>query len=381
MPAWDAPAPEQEPVDIPYLQQEVGQRFPFYDMKITPQAIVFFCRIDDQTVDAKIESLRLALREKEYIPMLQVQNGEHLLYIMKQHHHKKRSNTIHLLLLAATIITTTIAGAILWVNYNDPFGNLDILAFYVRSFQPVNLLFGFLAFSLPLMLILGIHETGHYLISRRHKVEASLPYFIPIPPVPGVLDLGTFGAVISTHEPIPNRKSLLQIGASGPIFGFLVAIPVVIIGFFLMAQHPVLIPNATGAGTVFYPLLIQVISSFFSIPENALMHPTLFAGWVGIFVTALNLLPVGQLDGGHVARAAFKNKARYISWAMVIVLLIFGIFYTGWFFFVFILLLFIGTQHMPPLNEFTKLDRRDILIAIIILLIFILSFSPVPFSG
>ena len=111
-----------------------------------------------------------------------------------------------------------------------------------------------------------------------------------------------------------------------------------------------------------------------------MIHPTLFAGWVGIFLTAVNLLPVGQLDGGHVARAVFKDKHRYISWGIVIMLLALGLFYTGWFMFAFIVLIFIGTQHQPPLNEFSKLERREILIALAILVIFILSFAPVPFS-
>jgi len=375
----ETPTPE-EPVDIPYLQREVGQRFPFYDMKVTPQALVFFCHIDEPTINDNFEALRLAIKDKGYIPMLQLQNGEYLLYIMKKQHRKTRSIYINIVLLAVTIITTTMAGAILWFNYNNPTTNLDILTYYAKSLEAGNLLFGFLTFSLPLMLILGIHETGHYLVSRKHHVEASLPFFIPLPPIPGALDLGTFGAVISTRDPIPNRKALLHIGASGPICGFLTAIPVVIIGFFLMQQNPVPIPASAGSIQFIPPLLIQWIGMLFTIPSNAIIHPTLFAGWVGIFLTAVNLLPVGQLDGGHVARAVFKDKHRYISWGIVIMLLALGLFYTGWFMFAFIVLIFLGTQHQPPLNEFSPLERREILIALAILVIFILSFAPIPFS-
>jgi Zn-dependent protease len=375
----ETPTPE-EPIDIPYLQREVGQRFPFYDMKVTPQALVFFCHIDEPTINDNFEALRLSIKDKGYIPMLQLQNGEYLLYIMKKQHRKTRSIYINIVLLAITIITTTMAGAILWFNYNNPTTNLDILTYYAKSLEVGNLLFGFLTFSLPLMLILGIHETGHYLVSRKHHVEASLPFFIPLPPIPGALDLGTFGAVISTRDPIPNRKALLHIGASGPICGFLTAIPVVIIGFFLMQQNPVPIPASAGSIQFIPPLLIQWIGMLFTIPSNAIIHPTLFAGWVGIFLTAVNLLPVGQLDGGHVARAVFKDKHRYISWGIVIMLLALGLFYTGWFMFAFIVLIFLGTQHQPPLNEFSPLERREILIALAILVIFILSFAPIPFS-
>jgi Zn-dependent protease len=379
MPTPETPTPE-EPVDIPYLQREVGQRFPFYDMKVTPQALVFFCHIDEPTINDNFEALRLSIKDKGYIPMLQLQNGEYLLYIMKKQHRKTRSIYVNVILLAVTIITTTMAGAILWFNYNNPTTNLDILTYYAKSIEAGNLLFGFLTFSLPLMLILGIHETGHYLVSRKHHVEASLPFFIPLPPIPGALDLGTFGAVISTRDPIPNRKALLHIGASGPICGFLTAIPVVIIGFFLMQQNPVAIPASAGSIQFIPPLLIQWIGLLFTIPSNALIHPTLFAGWVGIFLAAVNLLPVGQLDGGHVARAVFKDKHRYISWGIVIMLLALGLFYTGWFMFAFIVLIFLGTQHQPPLNEFSPLERREILIALAILVIFILSFAPIPFS-
>lgn len=385
MPATEDPTTTtNEPVDIPYLQQQVGQRFPFYDMKITPQAVVFFCHIDEATIGDRFEDLRHSLKEKDYIPMLQTHQGEHLLFIMKKQQRKTRSIYVNIVLLAATIFTTTLAGSLQWVILDlvkTNAANPGILEMFAIGFQPHYLFIGFLTFSLPLMAILGIHETGHYLASRKHRIDASLPFFIPLPPIPGYLDLGTFGAVISTRDPIPNRKALLHIGAAGPLCGFLTVIPVVIIGFFLMQQNPVVLPSTTETINFIPPLLIQWIGSFFTIPSTALIHPTLYAGWVGIFLTAVNLLPVGQLDGGHVSRAVFKDKARYISWGIIILLIILGLFYTGWFMFAFIVLLFLGTQHQPPLNEITPLGRRDILIALAILLVFVLSFAPVPFSS
>jgi len=363
--------PIEPPFDIELLQREVGQRFPFYDMKSNINTIAFFCRIDEETLEEKFESLRLILSEKKYIPMIRSEHGEHIIYIIKKPEGKKKKSVlVNIVLLVATVFTTTLAGALQWIDINQ----VD----WVNMISFTYLWQGFIFFSVPLLLILGVHEMGHYYASKRHHVDASLPYFIPLPPP---FLLGTFGALISTREPIPNRKALLDIGVAGPLCGFLVAIPISLIGFFLMQHHPFAAPS-TGANMVLLPpLLLQWMGSLFSIPENAIIHPTLFAGWVGIFLTAVNLLPAGQLDGGHVARAVLKEKHKYISWLVVFVLAGLSFFYTGWLMFAIIILLFIGTQHQPPLNEITRLDTKRKLLGLIILIIFILSFAPIPFAA
>jgi membrane-associated protease RseP (regulator of RpoE activity) len=363
--------PIEPPFDIELLQREVGQRFPFYDMKSNINTVAFFCRIDEETLEEKFESLRLILSEKQYIPMIRFEHGEHIIYIIKKPKSKKRKSVwINIILLVATVFTTTLAGAFQWIDIDQ--------ADWINMFSFTYLWQGFIFFSVPLLLILGVHEMGHYYASKKHHVDASLPYFIPLPPP---FLLGTFGALISTREPIPNRKALLDIGIAGPLCGFLVAIPVSLIGYFLMQQHPLVVPS-TGANMVLLPpLLLQWMGSLFSIPENAIIHPTMFAGWVGIFLTAVNLLPAGQLDGGHVARAILKEKHKYISWVVVFVLVALSFFYTGWLMFAIIILLFIGTQHQPPLNEITPLDTKRKLLGLIILIIFILSFAPIPFQA
>ena len=363
--------PIEPPFDIELLQREVGQRFPFYDMKSNINTVAFFCRIDEETLEEKFESLRLILSEKQYIPMIRFEHGEHIIYIIKKPKSKKRKSVwINIILLVATVFTTTLAGALQWIDIDQ--------ADWINMFSFTYLWQGFIFFSVPLLLILGVHEMGHYYASKKHHVDASLPYFIPLPPP---FLLGTFGALISTREPIPNRKALLDIGIAGPLCGFLVAIPVSLIGYFLMQQHPLVVPS-TGANMVLLPpLLLQWMGSLFSIPENAIIHPTMFAGWVGIFLTAVNLLPAGQLDGGHVARAILKEKHKYISWVVVFVLVALSFFYTGWLMFAIIILLFIGTQHQPPLNEITPLDTKRKLLGLIILIIFILSFAPIPFQA
>lgn len=358
-------------LDLELLRTEIGKNFPFYDFKYNAKTAVFYCRIDEETLDEKFETLRLSLSEKGYIPMIRYEKGEQAIYVTNKPKIKKRPIWINIVLLIATIITTTIAGSVQWAFIYD--------ASWGDVISPYYLAIGFIFFSIPLMLILGIHEMGHYFTSKKHKLDASLPYFIPLPP-PFIL--GTFGALISTREPIPNRKTLLDIGVSGPICGFLVAIPVCLVGLFLMQQTPIL-PSTTEGETIIitFPLILQGLGNLFIIPENALIHPTLFAGWVGLFLTSLNLLPVGQLDGGHIARSLLKENHKYAGWAVIILVIGLGIFYTGWFMIAIIILLFVGTQHQPPLNEYSPLDLRRKILGTLSLIIFIVCFAPIPMSA
>lgn len=363
--------PVEEPFDLELLQREVGQRFPFYDMKSNINTVAFFCRIDEETLEEKFESLRLTLLEKNYIPMIRLEHGEYIIYVIKKPKTKKpRSVWVNVILLAATVITTTLAGALQWVDINQ--------VNWINMVSVEYLLQGFIFFSVPLLLILGVHEMGHYYTSKKHRVDASLPFFIPLPP-PFIL--GTFGALISTREPIPNRKALLDIGIAGPLCGFLVAIPVSLIGFYFIQTDPLPLPTNGTSIILVPPLLLVWMQNLFSISGSYVIHPTLFAGWVGIFLTAVNLLPAGQLDGGHIVRAILKEKHKYISWLVIFVLAGLSFFYTGWLMFAIIILLFIGTQHQPPLNEVTPLDTRRKLLGLLILIIFILSFAPIPFAA
>lgn len=357
-------------LDLELLKSEIGQRFPFYDIKFNQKTAVFFCRIDELTLEDNFESLRKSLSEKGYIPMIREERGEYVIYVIIKPKRKVRSIWINSLLLIATVFTTTIAGSLQWVGiYNGTWW--DVIS-------PIYLLNGLIFFSIPLLLILGIHEMGHYLISKKHNLDTSLPYFIPVPP-PFIL--GTFGALISTREPIPDRKTLLDVGIAGPIAGFLVAIPVCIVGFFLMQQNPIYPVVDGDQFFVTFPLILEGLSSFFNIPPDSIMHPTLFAGWVGIFLTAVNLLPVGQLDGGHVAKALLKDKHKYVSWAAVFIIFGLALFvYEGWFIFAIFILFLIGAEHQPPLNELTSLDTKRIILGIIALIIFILCFAPIPIS-
>jgi membrane-associated protease RseP (regulator of RpoE activity) len=209
---------------------------------------------------------------------------------------------LHLLLFAATLFTTTATGA------------LD--AHRGEGLFPLS---DGLPYSLPLMLILVCHEFGHYFVARLHRVPASLPYFIPIPP--GIGLFGTMGAVI-TQGGTADRRKLIDIGAAGPLAGLVVAIPVLIWG---LALSPVVPPAGLAyqeGNSVLYAILKYLVKGDW-LPgggRDVRLHPTAFAGWVGLLVTMINLLPIGQLDGGHIATAYFGNRyrkvARVVHWVL-----------------------------------------------------------------
>ncbi len=250
-------------------------------------------------------------------------------------------------LLGATIITTYIAG-------------------------------GFL-FSVFLLLILGTHEFGHYWASRRNNVKASLPFFIPAPPI---FIAGTFGAFIQIKELIPNRRALMEIGAAGPIAGFIVAVPVLILGLFLSettAADPIY--GISFGSSILLAGLSKLILGVtpLSTEINIQLHPIAFAGWIGMFVTALNLLPIGQLDGGHIMYALFKVRYNFFAKLFFILLFPLGYFWHGWLFWAFMIAL-VGFRPAPLIDESILPDRKHKIIGYVSIIIFLLTFIPVPFE-
>jgi membrane-associated protease RseP (regulator of RpoE activity) len=272
---------------------------------------------------------------------------------------------LHLGLLLATVITTIIAGAM--QQGVDPFA------------QP-GLLYRGIPFSFTLLLILGSHEMGHYLVSRRHRLDVTLPYFIPAPPIPFII--GTFGAFIKIRSPLRDKRALLDVGCAGPLVGVAVSIPVTVAG--LLLSRTTVMPVGEGTVVLGEPLLYQVLSWLvlggLSHETNVILHPVAFAGWIGMLVTALNLLPVGQLDGGHVAYALFPEYHRYVSKGCLVLLVACGLlFWYGWLMWA-VLLTFMGWRHPPPYYDWVPLDRRRRVLGFITILVFILTFSPAPFN-
>ncbi len=221
-----------------------------------------------------------------------------------------------ILLFALTVATTTLAGA----EYSG---------------AGISQWWRGLPFSIPLLSILLTHELGHYLVARRHGVDVSPPYFIPLPPMLGI---GTLGAVIRIREPIASRNALMQIGAAGPLCGFVVALGVLIVGIHLSPVETLAPESSSGllteGNSILYAGLKYLVHGEFLPGANRdlMMHPMAFAGWIGLFITMINLIPVGQLDGGHVAFAWVGDRYRRASARVHALLPVFGLVVLGWVF-------------------------------------------------
>jgi membrane-associated protease RseP (regulator of RpoE activity) len=275
-----------------------------------------------------------------------------------------------ILLFCLTMFTTLWAGAY-QVNTKPVTGAWDFLTKYPDS------LFNGLPFATTLLGILVIHELGHYVLARIHRVPASFPLFIPGPPQ----FIGTFGAVIRMRSPIMKRQALFDIGVAGPIAGFIAAVVAVIIGL----SFSYVIPKEQVFGLQLgEPLLLQGFAwlMFGPIPttHDLVLHPIAFAAWFGFFVTAINLLPLGQLDGGHVAFAVFGRRQRQLAYLTVPILIYLGLTgWPGWIVWVGMAGI-VGLAHPPVTDPDVGLGRGRRWVAWGALIIFILTFAPVPFS-
>jgi membrane-associated protease RseP (regulator of RpoE activity) len=274
---------------------------------------------------------------------------------------------LHAGLFILTFLSTTVAGVTM--------SGIPAGSSLLSLFAPQNFVKGLL-FSVPLMLILLTHEMGHYFMSLYHRVRATLPYFIPAPTI-----IGTFGAFIKMKSPIYNKRALLDIGAAGPLAGFVVSIPAVILGLHLSEIVPATGRHGLQLGS---SIIVEILAFFFAKTPPAgfdiLIHPIGFAGWIGLFVTSLNLIPIGQLDGGHVAYALFDEKCTRVSRLILLALVGMGIvFWSGWLFWA-LIIYFLGTTHPPAIHPYIELDKPRKILAISVLIIFILTFIPTPFS-
>jgi membrane-associated protease RseP (regulator of RpoE activity) len=375
MTSWTQPQQRHEtlPDEIEHIKGIVGRYFPIYNVQVHFDTISLFCNIDKDTLEEKFDTLRIEMKGMAYVPILMYERGEHVIHVVRKPYMKFKSSWLNVVLLVATICTTILAGSVLW---SWIFGDANLLS-------ANNLANGALYFALPLMLILGVHELAHYYSAKRHGIAASLPFFIPIPPL-FIVPIGTMGAFISIRDPIPNKKALLDIGASGPIAGLIIAIPVTIVGM-MMATPAMPMPEPgtlqdaimfTGDSLLFFSLGL-----FFPVVQDSMMHPMAFAGWVGLFVTALNLLPAGQLDGGHIARALLGDKARWASYGALGLMIGLGLFtaYSGWLLFA-LLIMILGMRHPPPLNDITGLDHRRKAFGLLTVAVLVICFVPIPFS-
>lgn len=315
--------------------------------------------------ESALELLLPRFEKYDFTPVLRRQDNYDLVIAQAGVVRPSRANPwINLILLLATVVTTVLMGAI-----NE---GADPLA------DPLSVVRG-VPFSLALMTILGAHELGHYFMARKRGVAVTLPYFIPMPLSP----IGTMGAFIQLRSPVHNKKGLLDVGLAGPVSGLVVAIPLLIYG---LAHSPVK-PIVGGEGyftegnSILYLALKYLVHGRI-LPGGGMdvfISPVAFAGRIGILVTALNLLPAGQLDGGHIVYAMFGDRARSIAIFTLVILGGMGVLWSGWFLWA-ALILFFGLGHPPPLDDITGLDPRRKVVGVLAVIMFILVFTPVPFS-
>ncbi|MCL6545699.1 MAG: site-2 protease family protein [Bryobacteraceae bacterium] len=289
--------------------------------------------------------------------------------------HSPQRFWLHLLLFLLTLLTTTVIGARLAENFdaNRPAIYLaeDIAAYHRLLSRPEAWLAG-LAYSCTLLAILLAHEMGHYLTCRRYGLDATLPYFIPFPSV-----IGTLGAFIRIRSPIYYRRVLFDVGIAGPLAGFAVVLPAAVYGIWCSKVVPGISAQADlQFGTPLFFRILQGLLIPGASPGDIALHPVAQAAWVGVFATALNLLPIGQLDGGHILYAVFPARHRLLSRLFLVLLLPLGLIYPPWLVWAAILLL-LGSRH-PLVYDFSELDQARKRLAILALGLFLLCFMVAP---
>jgi membrane-associated protease RseP (regulator of RpoE activity) len=280
---------------------------------------------------------------------------------------------LHLLLLGLTILTSVYVGVDHWLGFKLQFGAAPLPRFSILE----GLWYGG-----TILLILGAHEMGHYLACRYYGIDASLPYFIPAPPP---FWTGTFGAFIRIRSPFHDRRSLFDVGIAGPIAGFVLAVPALVIGIWI--SNVAWVPPNMGGFNLGEPLIFKLVSHLIwgRIPEgySLNLHPMAFAAWFGLLATMLNLFPIGQLDGGHIAYTVFGRRSATVTRVMVAIVVALTFFSMSWLFWAILMLAMLwgfGAHHPPTMDDEMPLGRGRKVLAVVALAIFVLCFMPAPMS-
>jgi membrane-associated protease RseP (regulator of RpoE activity) len=284
----------------------------------------------------------------------------------------------HIVLLVLTLITTTLVGAMRYEGFLSDFGRASV------SDGLGSLLVHGLWYSGTILAILGAHEMGHYIACRIYQIDATLPYFLPLfLGFGGGIQIGTLGAVIRIREAFPNRKALFDVGVAGPIGGFMLLVPALLLGMYLSQVTEA--PPPDQLMLIGKPLLFRAVRwlVFGPIPEGSIvnLHPMVWAAWFGMLATALNLLPFGQLDGGHITYATLGRLSTPISLVTVAFAVVMTFFSVSWLLMtvlMLVMLLMFGPRHPPVLNNYEPLDGGRRFIAFCALVMLILCFTPFP---
>lgn len=391
--------------DLEVLNAIVGRVLRYEDMTLGDPNTHFAVRYRGQLLRDSLEAhtyLMDALQPYGLVPLFRKgRNGEALVFLVPPLPKRKGTTPIllNVIMFLLTLLSVMFAGVVLPENTPIP---PDLVGQLRLIFS--NLLSGW-PFAVALLSILLAHEFGHYLMGRARKVDVSLPFFIPLP----FSILGTMGAFINMRDIPRNKRDLFDIGVAGPLAGLVVALPVLFIGLRLSHLDRIALPGS-GLGSylegnsILYllakflvfgrllpepisyqglpPLLYWALYFFTGRPApygglDVFIHPVALAGWAGILVTALNLIPAGQLDGGHILYALFGERLRKALPLIIGGLLLLGFVWTGWWLWAFLLFIF-GRAHAEPLDQITELDPKRRLLAWGMMLIFLLTFSPVP---
>ena len=352
--------------------------------------------------DNAYERLSIEMEQMGLTPLFRIDNDEHLVIISRSLPTLKTGKPwLNVLLFFVTLITVLYAGSMHSVTSVELLRGIDPSIGIKSIWLIFKLLWTGWPFALSLLGILLAHEMGHYFAARRHGASVTLPYFIPLP---GGF-LGTMGAVIQMRAPIRNKRVLLDVGVSGPLAGIAVAIPVVVIGLHLSELGPIpfrgfqlegnsilylaakylvfgeLLPRPLDYGTV--PTILHWIVFFFTgnpVPAGGIdvfIHPVALAGWAGMLVTGLNLIPVGQLDGGHILYVLFGESAKLVRPFVMVLLVALGFVWSGWWIWAMLLYVF-GRRRPELLDEITELDDYRRSVAFVALILFFLLIVPVP---
>jgi membrane-associated protease RseP (regulator of RpoE activity) len=323
--------------------------------------------------DEAYEELQRRFAGTELVPLLQeTEDGRPALVLAPKSKLPEPAQTsqrtwVNAALLLATLATTTWAGAL--------HEGVNLLE------EPGRMMAGF-PYALALMLILGAHELGHYFTARRYGIDVSLPYFIPVP-----FALGTFGAFIKMKSLSPTRRAAFDVAVAGPLAGLVIAIPALLVGLQYSEvvatgqAPPTMMGGADVGSSLLFALLAKLALGDAVLEGHRLvLHPVAFAGWLGLLVTALNLMPVGQLDGGHMAHALLGRQRAYSAGvATLVALAVLGLFVWGGLLFWALIIYFIaGTRDAPPLNDVSRLDRGRVVLGALAFALLLAILLPVP---
>ncbi len=364
--------PPPIPDDATRLQQALHGLFAVERVRSQKDGYVFSGRLLADA-ESSYEPVAQRFRALGYTPLFSHRDNEDVIVALDGTFAPAKPGRpwVNILLFIATLLTTLAAGGMMMGE------NLWAAALEGNITAVLTAVWAGLPFAVSLLAILTVHEFGHYFAARWHDVKVSLPYFIPLPGI----GLGTLGAFISLKSPMQNRKVLFDVGVSGPLAGFVVALPLFVIGLFLSQEVPA--EFASRLPALGNSPLVYMIQLLFGRPAEGFIlspHPIYYAAWIGLLITALNLLPAGQLDGGHIAYALFGRYADRIAYVTVGLLLMAGlVFSSTWLFWAFFIFM-TGLRHPPPLNDIAKLDPRRRSLGIFAIFLFMVLFVANPFG-